>query len=397
MEILRIHLKQTRWLWIGFYFVSLIFLIYFPIYHDYTAFQEAPTTTSRAERFFAVYIEKGLSEYKSNNDRQLDIGTRNRYVAQYQALDDALKRHDYQKVNHYFLLVSQHGRQDSWGTILTLLAFFQRGNPATVPLYYFTKHKLNVTPMVSPHSDAVNTVAGSLGANGFAKDEPYIGNPMPILLISTGAMCLLFGDLFTADYRRGTANFLRTQPQSFFSFQLQRGCFLVGIMSLTSFLALAFALMLVAVTPDHNFGDLRYPLAFLIGGKTLIVPIWLYLLRWWLLVTLWVALIAGLAFLLSLFFHDQLLCTFLVAVIVFARQLNLLKMVPLYLEKLLPIRFSLMPQLFFQADEFAFDTTIGWAVLFLVWIVLLWSMAYLVTRQINRPHRLLKFTRTTSN
>ncbi|MFD1393327.1 hypothetical protein ACFQ3L_07045 [Lacticaseibacillus jixianensis] len=374
MAGLRLDIKRMRWTWLGLFFIALFMMIYLPARHDITAWPEQPTSTSRSIRYYEESLKLPIKSYAKSSvpgmpsEQQTDL--RNHYVG----VAKALNRKNYRAVNRHVLAILDYGRRDPYQFSLHDSLNFQSGMVTEIPYQYLVHRRINATPLVSVRSDAVNVIAGSLGAYGFGKDFWYDRNTSLALLLCIGGMCVCFGDLFTNDYRRGTYTFVRTLPKSELGYHLKRATVLVIAISLVFLLALVVAVAAIAADPDHALGDLRYPIATVIKGDTVLIPIWQYFARWWLLVTLWAVFIAGLAFVFSHVSRSTVMCVFLLLVIAFSRQLYLLQMIPASLRTFLPVSFNVIPQLFYQAGDFGPMSTLCWAGTLIVWSLFLWGI-----------------------
>lgn len=368
MASLRFYLKRISWSWVGISLLFLILVMYLPARHNITAWPAQPISESQSVRVYSRELSDIIQNYRSQYGDSSKPSSQQTLVKKYSAVLAALRARRYRSINKLALTILSRESQH----VNTSLFYRDQGYPGTsvtARYKYLVVHNLDVTPMVSARSDAVNVVAQSLGANGHDAYGVINWNATLTLLVILGIMCILFGDFSTDDYQRGTYSFVRALPESEFWYHVRRGALLVSIICIGFLTALILVIFAIAVTPDHSIGDFRYPITVLIDGQTVLIPIWQFFSGWLLLVFLWASLLACLSILLGYLTRSRVLCSFLLVIVVFARELSLLRLLPEKVRMFVPSSFTVVPELFYQEGDFVGLKTFHWTFTFIFWIV----------------------------
>ncbi|ERL64953.1 hypothetical protein [Schleiferilactobacillus shenzhenensis] len=385
------HLKRFPWPLLAAILGTLILMIAIPAHHLITPYPGAQNSTGKAIQFYSAGLETVVSTYspRSHDANAQTLSSRERHLSEenFTKIRQSLLSREYAIVNTLILRQVQAVPTETIGlhTVLMLPFWESFGSQQTTvnvaQVYqYLTARHLTETPMVSERSDAVNVVAHVLGTHGSDRRSAQL-----ILYCVLAAFCLVFGWLFTVDARQKTMNFIAVQPQPLFRYQMTQAGLMLLTMNVLFFAAVSINVAIVVLSPNHNLGNLLYPVTYVVKSKTVLLPIWQYFLLWALLINLWGVFLAGASLLFSLWVKNPLVIIFITAVVAFAQPLQLLALIPTAWQLYFPASATAIPQMFFQLEQFAAFPITAWTLPLLLWSLIVWAAAAAIMHHQAKP------------
>jgi hypothetical protein len=376
----RFHLKQLPWLLLALTLGAFSVLLFTPVHHDVTVYKNQAVSTSQSVRVMTAQLGLPIKAYslKSTDkfaqrlpEEQIVLSETN-----YQGIRRALHQRDYRQVNKLILAQWRDVPQDSYRTFTLTAGYWFTENTSGgldlgVPYGYLVARRLNVTPMVSDRSDAVNAVSRVLGT--YQPIDSENDDSILILYILLGLMCVLFGFVSTRNFQNKTDNFIHTLPVSIFRYQSTRSLLTIVAFDCALVIAIGLNIIILALTPDHNFGSFLYPLVYVHNGDTALVILWQFYAIWLLLLNLWAFLLCGISLLISRWIRNPIANIFCLAVVAFAKPLSLLAMLPKQIQLFLPLSYTAMSDMVYQMGEFDMLPPAKWILIFIFWDILVWA------------------------
>ncbi|WP_057822142.1 ABC transporter permease [Schleiferilactobacillus perolens] len=401
-SFLRFQLKRLPWRLIALAFGLLFVLIYFSGRFDITTFPNQPTSISRSIRYMDKQLDLPIREYSPNTDKtessnvpkdQRDFSEMN-----YRKIKNALHQKKYRLVNLLILYQLQKAPRDYYPGIILSAGFndmwINTWESSTtvqekehvdlnIPYEYLVTQRLNVTPLVSDRSDALNVVANVLGIHRW--NDWLQSNNTLLVRVFLALMCILFGLVFTREYSHQSDDFTRTLPISMFRYQAARAFLTILVFDLVVLSVVILNIVIFTLTPDHDLGSLLYPIVFMNKGDTIFVVLWQFYGLWFLLINLWAFFLAGLSLLFSFWIKGSVTNIFCLGVIAFAKPLNLLALFPKEVQPFLPANYDAFSDMFYRLDLFDTLPPSKWIAIFAAWIVLVWIAVALIIKIRERP------------
>ncbi|MFT8412557.1 MAG: hypothetical protein ABF743_13345 [Schleiferilactobacillus perolens] len=401
-SFLRFQLKRLPWRLIALAFGLLFVLIYFSGRFDITTFPDQPTSISRSIRYMDKQLDLPIREYSPNTDKtessnvpkdQQDFSEMN-----YRKIKNALHQKKYRLVNLLILYQLQKAPRDYYPGIILSAGFndmwINTWESSTtvqekehvdlnIPYEYLVTQRLNVTPLVSDRSDALNVVANVLGIHRW--NDWLQSNNTLLVRVFLALMCILFGLVFTREYSHQSDDFTRTLPISMFRYQAARAFLTILVFDLVVLSVVILNIGIFALTPDHDLGSLLYPVAFMNKGDTIFVVLWQFYGLWLLLINLWALFLAGLSQLFSFWIKGFVANIFCLGLIAFAKPLNLLALFPKEVQPFLPSNYDAFSDMFYRLDLFDTLPPGKWIAIFAAWIVPVWIAVALIIKMRERP------------
>ncbi|KRL10070.1 hypothetical protein FD09_GL001001 [Schleiferilactobacillus perolens DSM 12744] len=399
---MRFQLKRLPWRLIALAFGLLFVLIYFSGRFDITTFPNQPTSISRSIRYMDKQLDLPIREYSPNTDKtessnvpkdQRDFSEMN-----YRKIKNALHQKKYRLVNLLILYQLQKAPRDYYPGIILSAGFndmwINTWESSTtvqekehvdlnIPYEYLVTQRLNVTPLVSDRSDALNVVANVLGIHRW--NDWLQSNNTLLVRVFLALMCILFGLVFTREYSHQSDDFTRTLPISMFRYQAARAFLTILVFDLVVLSVVILNIVIFTLTPDHDLGSLLYPIVFMNKGDTIFVVLWQFYGLWFLLINLWAFFLAGLSLLFSFWIKGSVTNIFCLGVIAFAKPLNLLALFPKEVQPFLPANYDAFSDMFYRLDLFDTLPPSKWIAIFAAWIVLVWIAVALIIKIRERP------------
>lgn len=369
----------------------LFILICVPVQHDITTYRDQSTSTSQSIRNMIGWLDPPIKEYSQPPaDKSIPhLSEEQRLISEsnYKGIRSALSQRDYRQVNKLILAQSRDVPQDGFRYILTAGYWFTGNTRGRInlalPYSYLVSHRLNVTPMVSDRSDAVNAISRVLGT--YQPIDLENGDSGLILYILLGLMCVLFGFVSTKNFQNKTDNFVHTLPVSVLRYQSTRSFLTIVAFDCALVIAIGLNIIIIALTPDHNFGSFLYPLVYVHNGDTALVILWQFYAIWLLLLNLWAFLLCGISLLISHWIRNPIANIFCLAVIAFAKPLSLLAMLPQKIQLFLPLSYTAMSDMVYLMGEFDMLPPAKWILIFIVWDILVWAALAVIIKIQERP------------
>ncbi|MFD1392588.1 hypothetical protein ACFQ3L_03165 [Lacticaseibacillus jixianensis] len=363
------------------FLVLIVPLIHWqPVPVDYKTFNYWPVTVTSEKRYMEHALESGTKDYSPQAEK--GVGNQNpaetRAIGRrYQTMLKAFRRGDYLTVDRQIMKAFDSGVKDGpmWNDFdLPDIAYFgdfavsgSRSAMQMRALYaYLVKHHINRIPMMGNNSGAGQAVTRELMYSRY-------------FLVMLALMVLMLGLTYTRDHTDGTAAFSRTVPKSDVILALQK--MLPALLWLNVAVVCSWALTMVvfALIPGQDFGSLMVPFSYDVHGEAMVMPLWQYTLLVWLVLNLWALFLAGLAYLFSLVIHQPVAMCFGLGLVVFARQLGLLGLVPDWAWNFLPSKYTLLPEMLTRGGEFINQQPWQWLLLYGGFIIVVWSLGGLLT------------------
>lgn len=405
-SFLRFQLKRLPWRLIALAFGLLFVLIYFSGRFDITTFPDQPTSISRSIRFMDNQLDLPIKAYSPSADKtelsNIPKDQQHFSEANYRKIKSALHQKQYRLVNSlifeqlrkaprdiYADIILRGGFNDMWiNQSLDASALGQEKEhlDLNLPYKYLVTQRLNVTPLVSDRSDALNVVANVLGIHRW--NDWLQSNNTLLVRVFLALMCILFGLVFTREYSHQSDDFTRTLPISMFRYQAARAFLTILVFDLVVLSVVILNIVIFTLTPDHDLGSLLYPIVFMNKGDTIFVVLWQFYGLWFLLINLWAFFLAGLSLLLSYWIKGPVANMFCLGVIAFARPLNILSLLSKDIQPFLPSNYDDFSALFYELNWLEKLPPSKWVTTFAGWIVLIWTMVSLMIKLHEQPVRL---------
>lgn len=402
-SFLRFQLKRLPWRLIALAFGLLFVLIYFSGRFDITTFPDQPTSISRSIRFMDNQLDLPIKAYSPSADKtelsNIPKDQQHFSEANYRKIKSALHQKQYRLVNSlifeqlrkaprdiYADIILRGGFNDMWiNQSLDASALGQEKEhlDLNLPYKYLVTQRLNVTPLVSDRSDALNVVANVLGIHRW--NDWLQSNNTLLVRVFLALMCILFGLVFTREYSHQSDDFTRTLPISMSRYQAARAFLTILVFDLVVLSVVILNIGIFALTPDHDLGSLLYPVAFMNKGNTIFVVLWQFYGLWLLLINLWALFLAGLSQLFSFWIKGSVANIFCLGLIAFAKPLNLLALFPKEVQPFLPANYDAFSDMFYRLDLFDTLPPSKWIAIFAAWIVPVWIAVALIIKMRERP------------
>ncbi|MCI2170351.1 hypothetical protein [Schleiferilactobacillus perolens] len=391
-NILRFYLKQLPTPLLVLSLGLLFVLIYVLVRHDITVYKNQAVSTSQSVRVMTAQLDLPINAYshKSTDKFAQRLPEEQRVLSEtnYQGIRSALHQRDYRQVNKLILAQWRDVPQDSYRTFTLTAGYWFTENTRgrldlEVPYGYLVSRRLNVTPMVSDRSDAVNAVSRVLGT--YQPIDSENDDSILILYVLLGLMCVLFGFVSTKNFQNKTDNFVHTLPVSVLRYQSTRSFLTIVAFDCALVIAIGLNIIIIALTPDHNFGSFLYPLVYVHNGDTALVILWQFYAIWLLLLNLWAFLLCGISLLISHWIRNPIANIFCLAVIAFAKPLSLLAMLPQKIQLFLPLSYTAMSDMVYLMGEFDMLPPAKWILIFIVWDILVWAALAVIIEIQERP------------
>ncbi|WP_054678365.1 hypothetical protein [Lacticaseibacillus sharpeae] len=197
---------------------------------------------------------------------------------------------------------------------------------------YVIKHQLNVNAS-NQASDVLPVVISALGA------RPSIPATVSyqIIFLLIIFFCILFiSHTVTNELHAGTINLLQTSPVTFTNQTIINGLTIVGTLLIAVGAGIMAACVVLMLVFHRHLGTWLFPIIRTNSSGTLIMPMRDYLVKYILLIIVWLILFFLFATILSLLVRNSLIITSVLLLITFANQLGLLDLAPTRLLQYLP-------------------------------------------------------------
>jgi hypothetical protein len=392
-DVFRFEFKQLPFSLLVLTASVLFILICVPVQHDFTTYKDQSTSTSQSIHNMVSRLAMPIKDYSQQPTDQstplLPEEQRAISEANYKAIRNALQQRNFRQVNKRVLAQWREAPQDTYRSLLLPLGYWFSGGKVTAgvdleaPYSYLVAHRLNVTPMVSGRSDAVNVIGNALGAA--VPMDDIDGNGKLILYALIGILCVLFGFMATQNFQNKTDGFVHTLPVSMFHYQISRTFLTIAAFNVAVIVAIGLNIMIVSVMSDHDFGSFLYPLVYVHKGDTALVILWQFFAIWLLLLNLWACFISSMSLLISHWIRNPIANIFCLAAVAFAKPLNLLAMLPQKVQLYIPLNYNAIFDMVYRRGQFDTMPPRIWITVFIVWDILVWAVVALMIKIRERP------------
>lgn len=346
-----------------------------PVPVNYQKYNYWPVTVASEKRMALHQLEAGAHKYSPTATKAVmpfNLEQTRRTGRRYQVMLKAYLQGDYLTVDRQVIKALDSGVTDGirWqdGELMLLVDYgrdsFSLHSVAALraPYEYLVAHKINRLPLLGLQSGAGQAITAQLEKSTF-------------FLVLLAVLVLMLGLTYTKEASNGTAQFVRTIPESDLKLALAKFVPLLAWFNLAVVGAVILAMTFFALWPDQSFGSLLVPYIYNWHGEIFAMALWQFLGLEWLALNVWAFFLAGLAYLLSMGLRRPVALCFALAVITFARQLGLLNLVPLTWQDFVPAKYTLLPDMLARQVTFVNQKPWQWLLLFLGFGVLAWGLA----------------------
>ena len=360
---------------LGFLVLILPAIHWQPVPVNYQKYNYWPVTVTSEKRMVQHWLEEGAQTYSPTATKAVkpyNLADTRRQGRHYQVMVKAYRRGDYLTVDRQIIKALSEGVTDGlrwYDGDMAMLVLEGQANLSLhsaaalrAPYEYLVAHKVNRLPVLGLQSGAGQAITAQLEKSTF-------------FLVLLAVLVLMLGLTYTQEASNGTAQFMRTIPESDLKLALAKFVPLLAWFNLAVVGAVILAMTFFALWPDQNFGSLLVPYIYNWHGEIFAMALWQFLGLEWLALNVWAFFLSGLAYLLSMGLRRPVALCFVLAVVTFARQLGLLNLVPLTWQDFVPAKYTLLPDMLARQVTFVNQKPWQWLLLFLGFGVLAWGLA----------------------
>ncbi len=325
------------------------------------------------------WLSKESKEVAVLNKQSLTEAHDFRAAAEYaKASKKAVQSNDNRTLNKllYSFLSNDEIHNMTMVTTNDLVVSWYREKATDIPalLKYLIGNNIDASVILSPEADAANLIGRSLSLWWGGKYDEF-----QIILFASSV--LLISLVFSYEQRKRTNRFMNATPLSIGQLGAVKMGVVTVLLAAVILAAFGLAMAVIFISPGgHALGSFKYPHFFNVQGQTHMITIGHYLLIILSYNVLLIVILSSIAFTLSRLLAPFLVQVFVLGVVAFFPQLQLLALVPSAIRNWIPMNYLSPREVALNLDGNITTSVAQGCCVILIWTVCIWMIGLRVKR-----------------